>query len=485
MKRSRWLLAGFCVLIFHLGCASSRAGSLNILGRRGFIVGRDLFGNRVLAQRLNRNFAVGANGQLFRRVRGRFQPVFVRAGGQLVPVTINQFGQLQIGNNFQNFFQNPLAAPGGVAAIPPQGPNGFAPPTDGGQACGVNGFTGCFGGSGGHGIGPFPTSPRPAADPNVFGSDGKLTRDSCDKLGATFCGGVDPKQEQKIVRDNEERAIAALLLTPAGRQLGRGGLQKLAANALRVPALANLHASLMAALSNQVPGVAQIVADVKTNLKQAIRANMDPATASEVEGILDETEFVTSPPRNANGAVDPDGEQDFTEICGVLGTAPEAASVPKAGNRSKGRLYICPGFLLRALALGGIQGLAANLAFSIGHEFVHHFGADKKVKEGRVVLDSKFRPKYSRLLDCLRVGEEEGGETAADWLGGFQQLAERLRGKSPREAFEFVRASVSPLCDSRADGVHPAGGDRIGRMPASLLSILGCPANGPPATCTM
>ncbi len=305
----------------------------------------------------------------------------------------------------------------------------------------------------------------------------------CQNLFATVCGGQSPKDEELTVGPKTK---AFMKNFAASQGIGFNKLSGLLSNVVRHsqnPTYKDLYAKYFAHFAASTPPLGAIFDQAKASLGRAIaKMPVSPSAQEKMEAKLADVSFSTRP--NLDRAYE---VEEFATMCGPDGMEPTAYARP-----SEKDIMICPGLVLRALALGGTAELEHYLLHAIGHECTHHIGADiLKNQKGQTVGESPFRSEFAATLSCYAHSQNGidpvamGGEIAAD-IGSVKAMAERLQGTSPNEAIKFLRASMGPICGTKADGVHPSDKFRINVLLAQdpeMAEVLGCQV--PPSSCAL
>ncbi len=473
------------------------AGTVRVLGQRGPIVPR--FASRTQASRaffVSPNL-VASQGRLFERDRfGQFRQLFFSARtGQLVnfvePGTARQLGSLLARNlNSLGGVQRQLAEMllNRLGMSPsPQAPTAQLPPTSigtpvVGPQCGVgpgpHGNTNCGGGIQGGGGGQ-PSRSTASAPFSEGVAQGGLCRD----LHQSICSAGNVRNEEQQIGN----AVRNLVQDFVKRQgISIGTFSSVVSNIVRNPTnpqFKAIYQNFFAHFASQVPAMGGLFESVKNLVAKGVQnMPLSDSTKQQMTARLATIQIKTAPDFN-----DPADVQGFAEGCGPDGMAPGAFA-----KFAEKQVVVCPGLIMRALALGGTAELEHHLMHAIGHECTHHIGADIiRNDRGQAIGQSPFRPEFQKALGCYAQNFRDidpvrmGGEIAAD-IGAAKALVERLRGYSPEEAFKFIKASVSPLCGSQNDGVHPSNRFRInvvlGQDP-DIAALLGCSQQG--QVCTL
>lgn len=320
--------------------------------------------------------------------------------------------------------------------------------------------------SGKHGNGDCDSGPVVSrrAVASFVGPDGRLTVGACRDFYSAVCGSTNRSDEEKRVEEMYRDAIKTYL-AQSGLSFSKFSL--VVSNFTRNPQrLGTTFDDYLAFLGNRAPGFDSAVRETMTNLQTAVEsAPFAPERKDVMRSALARVTVRSYPP-----AGDENARRIFAVQCGPLGLSQGAYSVPQTGE-----VVICPGMVLRAVATGG--DLSTQLAGVIGHELTHQFGADIDPRSGTV---SPFRPEFERLGRCLanrrpREFDARGmlGEAVADIMA-LQAMAPRLKEVGPAAAFSLVRSTISPLCGTQADGVHPSGRFRIEVLLGDMKELLGC-----------
>jgi hypothetical protein len=331
----------------------------------------------------------------------------------------------------------------------------------------------------GHGGGALCRDPRPGAATGAralapqaaaLGDDGRLKPTACRNLNAALCGGRNPVDEERRVFA-EGRSIVNAVEGYLARDSRNRPLAVVFANVLRNPTqFFDQYAAYLGLVARQTGAFDAVAARTLDRVREGIDGTaFSQGTKDAMKSKLADVSLRLVP------RADLESLRTFVAQCGADGMAPSAFTVPE-----RKEIVVCPGMALRARALGG--DLTSHLMHVIAHEAGHNCGADK-FPSGE---QSEFRGQFAAFGACLRRRhpsfDPNGmlGEAVADAIG-FRAVAKEMASRDPADAFAFLRRTVSPLCGTQGDGVHPSGAFRInvllGEDPA-VLEALGCPVTG-------
>lgn len=301
-------------------------------------------------------------------------------------------------------------------------------------------------------------------------------------LYRSICAGQSPKAEEAVVGP----AIKALQRGFAkANGLKFSALQSLFSNGIRHsqnPDFKKLYGKYFDHIRANTPALEGVFEKAKTFLHSAIdKMPLSEASRVAMHQKLSALQGTLSPNLDNPAEV-----EEWGTSCQPDGMAATAYARPMEKD-----VMICPGLMIRAIAMGGTQELEHYMLHAIGHECMHHMGADIYTNQaGKVVGESPFRSEFTATLSCYAQNYSGinpvamGGEIAAD-IGSAKAMAERLKGSPPETALQFLRASMGPICGTKDDGVHPSDKFRInvilGQDP-ELAVALGCPV--PPQSCS-
>ena len=301
-------------------------------------------------------------------------------------------------------------------------------------------------------------------------------------LYKTLCAGQSPKAEEAVVGPYIKKLQKSFAKSQGIRF---GGMQSLFSNGIRhsqKPEFKSLYGKYFEHLKANAPPLEGIFNRAKNFLHSAIdKMPLSDNARNSMHGKLKGLQGTMSPNLDK-----PEEVEEWGTACQPDGMAATAYARPMEKD-----VMICPGLMMRALAMGGTEELEHYMLHAIGHECMHHMGADIYTSSGGEVLgESPYRTEFASTLSCYARNfsgidpVKMGGEIAAD-VGSGKAMAERLRGSTPEQAIKILRASMGPICGTKDDGTHPSDKFRInvilGQDP-ELASVLGCPK--PAQTCS-